>query len=233
MIIAVVGAGGKTTVSHIIGKRLAGMGRKVLFTTTTKILMPPFGEVYLGEPDCIKADASFLVAARRLLDHQKLKGYSPEDIQTISGLHLFDDIVVEADGANRKPIKIPNDTEPVYPPDVDLIIGVIGLDSLGQPLSDDVVHRKELFAAVTGASLDESITISHALSLINHPGGLFKSAPASVPKVVFLNKCDTINSEVKKQVQSMARLSSYPILVTGYNVDWFEEFYRRYIGVDT
>lgn len=233
MIIAVVGAGGKTTVSSTIGKRLAGMGRKVLFTTTTKIYMPQNDKVYIGKPESIAAAASFLVAARRLLDHQKMKGYSPEDIQTISGLHLFDDIVVEADGANRKPIKSPNDTEPVYPPDADLIIGVIGLDSLGQSLSGDVVHRKELFAAVTGASPGDSVTTDHVLSLINHPDGLFKSAPSSVPKVVFLNKCDTINSEVRQQILSMVRLSSYPVMVTGYSIDWFEEFYRRYIGENT
>ena len=48
MIIAVVGAGGKTTLSNHIGKCLASMGHRVLFTTTTKIFMPTDNPLYLG-----------------------------------------------------------------------------------------------------------------------------------------------------------------------------------------
>lgn len=229
MVIAIVGAGGKTTVGSHIGKQLAALGRRVLFTTTTKIFMPESEAVYLGDAADVRAEAGYTVAAQRLLPSGKLEGYTPEDIRAIAALGLFDDIIVEADGAARKPVKAPNDTEPVYPVVLDLIIGVVGLDSLGKPVSENHVHRPELFRAVTGALEGEPISARHIIRLISHPDGLFRHAPQGVPKVVFLNKCDTINETAKQQADEIIRQSPYPVLLTGYGREWFGEFRRRFL----
>ena len=229
MVIAIVGAGGKTTVGSHIGKQLAALGRRVLFTTTTKIFMPESEAVYLGDAADVRAEAGYTVAAQRLLPSGKLEGYTPEDIRAIAALGLFDDIIVEADGAARKPVKAPNDTEPVYPVVLDLIIGVVGLDSLGKPVSENHVHRPELFRAVTGAAENEPIAARHIVRLISHPDGLFRYAPQGVPKVVFLNKCDTMDETANQQADEIIRQSPYPVLLTGYGRDWFGEFRRRFL----
>ncbi len=228
MVIAVVGAGGKTTLSNHIGKSLTDMGRRVLFTTTTKIFMPSDGPVYLGPAENIRVLSTFMTAAKGVLGDGKLEGYSPEDISAITTLGLFDDIIIEADGAARKPIKAPNETEPVYPTSVNLIVGVIGLDCLGQPANDGHVHRAALFSHVTGADLDEPITAQHILALITHPQGLFRHAPDTAQRVVFLNKYDTIDGKVKLQAEYIIRRSPYTVILTGYHMDWFNSFFHRF-----
>lgn len=229
MVIAIVGAGGKTTVGSHIGKQLAAAGRRALFTTTTKIFMPEGVAVYLGEAGLIRAEAPYTVAARRQLPNGKLEGYAPQDIDAIVASGLFDDIIVEADGAARKPVKAPNDTEPVYPAALDLIVGMVGLDSLGQPVSDAVVHRAELFRAVTGAADGDPIAARHINRLISHPDGLFHHAPEGVPKVVFLNKCDIIKETTLQQAQEIVRQAPHPVLLTGYGRNWYVEFLRRFL----
>jgi probable selenium-dependent hydroxylase accessory protein YqeC len=229
MMIAIVGAGGKTTVLYHLGHRLAAMGRRVLLTTTTKICRPGDITLYLGPPDKLRPDAALMAAASGMVDTCKLAGYSARDIGVITSLGLFDDILVEADGAARKPIKSPNEAEPVYPQPVDLVIGVIGLDSLGQPATDETVHRLPLFTRVTGASSGEPVTAAHVLALIGHAQGLFRHAPAGVPRVVFLNKCDTIDEDARRQAEEIVRRSPYPTLLTGHDMNWAKEFFRRFM----
>ena len=232
MIIAVVGAGGKTTLGNHIGRSLAGMERRVLFTTTTKIMRPSDTPLFLGLADNIRILGPFMTAAKGVLSNGKLEGYSPTDITAIAKLGLFDDIIVEADGSARRPVKAPNETEPVYPPSVDLIIGVIGLDCLGQPVDDQHVHRAALFPRVTGAALGERITPQHLIRLIGHPEGLFRHAPAAAAKVVFLNKYDTMDKEARLQAGDVIRQSPYPVMLTGYTIYWFGTFYQRFYKGD-
>jgi probable selenium-dependent hydroxylase accessory protein YqeC len=231
MIIAIIGAGGKTTLGNTIGKNLAGLGRRVLFTTTTKIFMPAEHPVYLGPAQNIRALAPFMSAAHHALGNGKLEGYTPEGIRAIFRLGFFDDIIVEADGAARKPVKAPNETEPVYPSPVDLMIGVIGLDCIGQPVDDQHVHRAVLFSQVTQAAMGEPITPEHIVRLIGHPQGLFRHAPAGVPRVVLLNKIDAMDDKTRLQAESMVRQSPFPAMLTGYNVDWFCAFYKKYLDI--
>ncbi len=233
MVIAIVGAGGKTTVGSHIGKQLSAMGRRVLLTTTTKIAMPEGEAVFLGNAADINARAGYMVAAQRQLPGGKLQGYSAQDIRAIARSGLFDDIVVEADGAARKPVKAPNETEPVYPASVDLIIGVVGMDCLGQPVSAAHVHRPELFCAVTGAHDGEPISARHIIRLFIHPDGLFRHAPACVQRVVFLNKSDTMDATAQTQAADIIRLSPFTVMLTGYDRDWFSGFYRRFADADT
>ncbi len=232
MIIAVVGAGGKTTLGNFIGKSLANMNRRVLFTTTTKIFMPANTPVYLGAAEAIRPLGAFMTASKEVLSSGKLTGYCPDEIDAIASTGLFEDIIVEADGAARKPVKAPNETEPVYPA-ADLIIGVIGLDCIGLPVNDQNVHRAALFAGVTQASFDEPVTAQHILRLISHSEGLFRHAPASIPRVVFLNKCDTIDEKIQLQVDEIVCRSPYPVMITGYAVNWFEAFALRFLQGDS
>ena len=65
-------------------------------------------------------------------------------------LDLADKVIVEADGADGRPIKAPEDWEPVIPTFANLVIPVVGLDCVGKPASEDWVFRIERFLALTG-----------------------------------------------------------------------------------
>ena len=72
-----------------------------------------------------------------LNDKGKLKGIDREFIDKIYQKHLFDYIVVEADGSKRRPIKAPALYEPVLPRETTRVVGLIGLDALGKSITED------------------------------------------------------------------------------------------------
>ncbi len=227
MIIALVGAGGKTTLSRKIGYELSRMGCRVILTTTTKIYPPQDGSVYIGPAQSIPADDFFVTAAKAALENGKLQGFTPAELEQAPP--LFDHVIVEADGANRKPVKAPNGTEPVYPHRTDIVVGVIGLDCIGKPIDDEFVHRSALFADITGAQPGDAITAQHLNRLIRHPHGLFRSAPPESKKIVFLNKADTMDSAVMEDVTAVIKNAPVPILITSRETDWFSDFYTAYM----
>ena len=223
MIISVVGGGGKTTVGCKIAYELSCKGWRTLFTTTTKILHPGKGSVYIGPAKYLTADNLLMTAAKAQLPHGKLLGYTPDEMTQLPP--LFDCIITEADGSARKPVKAPNETEPVYPLHTKIVIGVIGLDCLWKPITDEFVHRADLFADVTESNAGDIITAQHWLRLIKHPKGLFKGAPQEARKIVFLNKSDMINTSVKNEIAMALEKSAVPMLFTSREEAWFTEFY--------
>ena len=119
----------QTTVLYCLGHRLSSMGRRVLLTTTTRIYRPDDILLYLGSRERLRpgsADGSRLGMA----DARKLAGYSAGDIGA-PRRELCSTIYSWKRTAQPAGHQSPNDTEPVYPQPVDIIIGVIGLDAPG------------------------------------------------------------------------------------------------------
>ena len=200
-VIAFVGGGGKTTAMFRLAHELKALGKKVLVTTTTNIGAPEPGEcdiamlegcTDLGELAALPA-GTIVCLGGGLLHSEicKVKSVEPAFIDELHASGWFDCILVEADGAKRKPIKAPADYEPVIPQSTTLVIGVIGLDSLGKNVSEEIIHRRELFCACTGKKSGELIDRESIIKLILSENGLFKSAPAASRKFVLLNKADT------------------------------------------
>ena len=97
---------------------------------------------------------------------------------------LFDFILVEADGAKRKPIKAPADYEPVIPSSTTLVIGVIGLDALGKAIDEETIHRCELFCSLTGKKAGNTIDREASWSLyVRKP--VFLKTRLSQPEKLF------------------------------------------------
>lgn len=111
----------------------------------------------------------------------------------MSAIHntgLADVILVEADGAARKPLKAPNTTEPIIPQETDLCIAVMGLDAAYKTLDDTTVHRHEIFARITGRPTGMTIQPEDMVRIAIAPNGLFKGCPPDADLAVFLNKTD-------------------------------------------
>ena len=163
MIRAFVGAGGKTTRIHELVAQFRAKGKRVFVTTSTHMFI---------EPDTVLSDD-----AERILGELNQKGYvmagipengkirplSPETYRRVCA--QAEEVLVEADGSNRKPIKFPNSTEPVIYDNVEEIVVVCGLQALGKPLRE-AAHRPELVMACLGVSGETVITLEHIVRLV-------------------------------------------------------------------
>ena len=198
-LICLVGGGGKTTTMFSLARELKDAGKKVLVTTTTNIASAEALQadtLIIGQenisaffPDTA-AGAIICLAGKKLNHTGKLAGVSRELIDDIYQKRFFDCIIVEADGAKRRPVKAPADYEPVLPSRATMAIGVVGLDSLRKPITEEHVHRPELFCSIAAKHMGQIIDRSCIIRLILSKKGLFKDVPAGCRKQVLLNKAD-------------------------------------------
>ena len=144
---AVIGGGGKTTLLRTLGEELAGH-HTVLLCTTTKIL--PFPDLpcarTTAELDQLRRSHRLLCAGTDVPGTGKLA--APETPMALLA-ERFDYVLVEADGAARRPLKAHAPHEPVVPPEANQTICVVGASGFGQPISE-AAHRPERYARLAG-----------------------------------------------------------------------------------
>jgi probable selenium-dependent hydroxylase accessory protein YqeC len=218
-LIGVVGAGGKTSTMFRLAQEFKAIGKKVLVTTTTNIA---FSET--SQADHLILDSSrdisslsrvepatiVCLGSSRVGDQEKLKGIEREFVDEIYQKNLFDYIVVEADGSKRKPIKAPAHYEPVIPRETTRVIGVIGLDALGKTITEQYVHRPNLFCSITGKKMGDTIDRKCFIHLILSPNGLFKNVPCDCKKYVLFNKADNADQEEQAKLIVNELLENQP-----------------------
>ena len=201
-IISLVGGGGKTTLMFSIARELSSGEGLVVTTTTTRITEPLSSQtedLYVSDndDDIINwlehktGNFHHVTVARKSLNSGKLRGIDPMLTARISSLNAVSAIIVEADGASRKPLKAPNATEPVIPENTSLVIPVVGIDALNRPLSQDAVFRPEIAASLLDMSIGDTITAESIATLITHESGLAKGSPSRARIIPFVNKVDT------------------------------------------
>jgi probable selenium-dependent hydroxylase accessory protein YqeC len=217
-LISFVGAGGKTSTMFRLAQEFKSLRKRVLVTTTTNIAFSETSQadrlvidnsrnisaLPRVEPGTIVCLGSIMVG-----DEEKLKGVDREFVDEIYRQHLFDHIVVEADGSKRRPIKAPAHYEPVIPGETTQVIGVIGLDALGKTITEGYVHRPNLFCSITGKKIGDIIDRKCLADLILSEDGLFKHTPRKCRKYVIFNKADcsdrreeakiTVNELIERQ----------------------------------
>jgi probable selenium-dependent hydroxylase accessory protein YqeC len=194
-----------------LARALAPSRRRILVTTTTRMLNPEraseregrlFG-ILVVHPDpgsrealALLADAGARVVLASALseDGTKLSGVAPEAIAPL--LSCFDLVLIEADGARGLSIKAPSEREPVIPSCATAVVGLIGLDALGKSLDDRVAHRPEILGPLVGCAPGEAISPEHLQRLAASPRGLFKGAPPTAKRIVLLNKAELCEPEI-------------------------------------
>ncbi len=208
-LISVVGAGGKTSTMFKLAQELRALGKKGLVTTTTNIAFSETSQADHLILDGLK-DIFFLsrvetgtiacLGSGVLNDKGKLKGIDREFVDEIYQKHLFDYVLVEADGSKRRPIKAPAHYEPVIPRETTRVIGVIGLDALGKAITEDYVHRPLLFCWITGKKMGDTIDRKCLIDLILSEDGLFRNAPQRCRRYAVLNKADHTDREQEARI---------------------------------
>ncbi|MET4695629.1 selenium cofactor biosynthesis protein YqeC [Endozoicomonas lisbonensis] len=216
-IIAATGAGGKTCFLQHLARLLQQSGRTVLLSTTTHIYHPNIDgfagsvnrvicctdseELYTSQPE----PASITVAGMICKNPKKLSGIPADLPAELIKRDLYDNILIEADGSHRLPLKAPSEKEPVLPDGYQVLVGVTGWKGIESPVSADTVHRREWFSAVTGLKAGDRIKPGAMSALVNSPSGLFKephlkqtlSEKKPCKKIWLLNQLDS-----QKQRQS-------------------------------
>ncbi|MFH1156396.1 MAG: selenium cofactor biosynthesis protein YqeC [Pseudomonadota bacterium] len=202
-VISIIGAGGKTSLMFHLAREISLKARTVLTTCTTKIMMPEkeqsphtviagsLGELLEKSRSGLTRFHHLTAAERQDPDTGKLTGFQPLTIDRLHQASCFDWIIVEADGAKRKPLKATDTHEPVVPATTTHLVLVTGLDAVGLTLDDHHVHRAGIFSQTTGLPLGAPVDErSIAASAVRE---LKKAAALPFPPLTFilLNKADT------------------------------------------
>jgi probable selenium-dependent hydroxylase accessory protein YqeC len=186
-----------------LARELSGTGATVLSTTTTKIYTPQrrqssivmisgsAGALVKKAEEILKRH-SHISAGRCLIPfHNKLKGFPPEAIDAIWRSGVFRWIIVEADGAAKKPLKAPAEHEPVIPQSTKWVIGLVGLKAVGKALTERWAFRPQLVSKITGLTPGASITEAAIAEVLSNANGIMKGAPAQAKRFAFLNQAES------------------------------------------
>ena len=227
-VVALVGAGGKTSLMNALAGICVARGERVIRTTTTK-MRPPEREplVLLDDVDEGAIDAALsrspVVALGARVDHErnKLIGVPPEVVDRLAAANLADRILVEADGARMLSLKAPAEHEPVVPVSTDMTIGLMGGDAVGTPMDAERVFRPELLAALAGKRLGDPVDATTLAALVDAPHGLFKGTPKSAKRVAFVNKLDRFDAVHVVRAAATRSMSSTTWLAGSVRQGWF------------
>ncbi len=184
-VLSFVGAGGKTTLIYRLSEELKARGQSVLITTTTKMYCPDKAYIEWTGAECMERIKESLVkegvvtVGRRLFGkavsfderEDKMEGVLEEDYDRL--LSLADVLLVEADGAKRKPLKVPALHEPVIFPGTDLVVGVLGLRSIGMSI-EEASFRPEDVAEFLNTEVTHCLTREDLEVIADSPFGLKK-----------------------------------------------------------
>jgi len=213
--VAFVGAGGKTSairrlVEEIVGDQSNEI-RSVLITTTTRLTreQKDLAAHHIVDPleDQIEELPVSLAQFRSVLvTGPELEGkWIPPTSDVLEVLPRIAAergalLVIEADGARGRSLKVPDKHEPVIPDFVDLVVPMAGLDVLGQAIESEAVHRPELVAASLKARQNSVIGPAELAALLAaHDGGL-KGVPGGAQVRVVLNKTAETAIELGRHV---------------------------------
>ena len=207
-VISLTGAGGKTTLMFRLAKELLLKGKKVVTTTTTKILEPASGEtvslfINLAEQELKQYvhkhldQYKHITIARERLESGKLKGVSSDLVNDFWSSNEIDYIIIEADGAAGRPVKAPREGEPVIPSSTTLVVAILGVDGVEREVNEENVFQVERVSKLTRIPIGKKMTDEAMAILMTHPEGIFKGTPSSSRVIAFLNKVDIPNGVVK------------------------------------
>jgi molybdenum cofactor cytidylyltransferase len=218
-VVALVGAGGKTSAMFRLAQELVGGGQRVVTTTTTRIFVTQMADaphsliasrvdLLADLPSALETYGHVLVVGDTDAVSNKAYGITPSLVESIAGLDCVDVVIVEADGARMRSFKAPAEHEPVIPGCTTLVVPMAGMDAVGRPLDEVTVHRPELVMALTGAERDQPITPRMVAAVVGHHRGGCQYVPRGARVICLLNKVDTeARLSAARQIAALLQLN--------------------------
>lgn len=212
--VAFVGAGGKTSTLTRLGHELrTQLGWRVLATTTTRIGKAelkrfPFA-IALTDVETSQGLSAYLqeygfVFLYSHEENDKIIGIDPEVISSLVDRLDSDAILIEADGARRRPLKAPYSHEPVIPTEASLVVVVAGLDAIGQPFDEETVYNLQKISEIYGFVENTPIQPAWVAQTLRHPDLGLKDVPPRARVVALLNKVER-HAIYRKQARTIAQ----------------------------
>jgi probable selenium-dependent hydroxylase accessory protein YqeC len=197
-VVAVAGAGGKTTLVYRMAGEARRAGLRVIVTSTTHmgtlpeeitgpVILEGEGDVETRIGEALSKTGYATVLGRRERP-DKIVGLGAPRVDHLAGRAEL--VLIEADGARGRSLKVPALHEPVIPRSTTAVVVVAALDVLGRPLDDALVHRVELVTAATGRKRGEVVDEPTVASALLHPEGYPARMARGVRAAVFLNKAE-------------------------------------------
>lgn len=197
-IVAIVGAGGKSSLMFALAEALP---KPVCLTTTTKIgYSEGFGAFNHLEfsnfinrgGEAFSDGVVTLVTNPTDTTRQKWLGLSLPEAENLIATCKQGGVtcIIEADGARCGSLKAPADWEPVIPDSTNLVVVLVGLSVIGKPLTDEYVFRPEIFSRLTDLNIGEPVLLEHVCRMLSHEKGGLKGVPEGGRAAVVFNQAD-------------------------------------------
>lgn len=185
--IALIGAGGKTSLLWNIVEELNSKGEECLVSTTTKMwnFAPKNINIellsHIDDLEKKKIKKTTLIASS-VNQENKLVGFDTKffDRLNLQDFENIGKILIEADGAKGRSFKIHAKHEPCIPQSCKLVVAVVGMDAIGKNI-EEYVHRYEL-----SPYSSRKMTLSLLIKLLFMENGYFLHCKA-FPNLLFLN----------------------------------------------
>ena len=195
--VCLVGAGGKTTALFQLARQISTRSRVIVTATThLGVWQIPLADHHIiaksiDDLQSIPNHGVVLITGEIEID--RTKPINSAILYWLHENHKKQDLplLIEADGSRQKSLKAPAEHEPPIPEFSEVVIVVGGLSTIGKPLTEQYVHRPEIFSRLGGLEMGETITPKAVISMLTHPQGGLKNIPPNARRIVLLNQADT------------------------------------------
>ena len=233
-LIAITGAGGKTTTMYTLANELARQGKCVITTTTTQIFYPepgetdfliidPNTETLLKTIDEAWSQCHRITVAGSILRADKLAGLQPEqphELLVKSNAHV---VIVEADGARHRMIKAPAEHEPVIPAYTNIALLLMSAQAINEPLDESIAHRPALIASVTGIRVSDVLSPAVIAKLMTSEQGALKHIPLTASAYLLITHASLASKTAIRELADLVQCSTRKVGVLCSNKpgEWF------------
>lgn len=217
--IAFVGSGGKTTAMFQLARQLKP---PVIVTATSHL---GAWQVPLADGHIVANSQSDLANLEKDLNgvvlitgESKEDKFQPVSHEVITSLREFCanhsiPLLIEADGSRQRPLKGWAEHEPPIPDFVDHVVTVVGLSGLGKPLTEEYVHRPEIFAGISSTEFGKIIESNSLTRALLHDKSSLKNIPPHARRTVLLNQADAPELQASARAMTKMLLSKYHSVV--------------------
>ena len=236
--VALVGAGGKTTALFKLARELPP---PVIVTATThlhvdqiKLADSHWNGEKLEDLASFQENLGGVMLITGAIDGDRTTGLNDNivsQLREICASHNLP-LLIEADGSRQKPLKAPANPEPAIPEFIETVVVVAGLTGLGKPLTEQFVHRPDIFALLSGLKIGETITLKALLRVLVHPAGGLKNIPPQARRIVCLNQADTPELQAQGKTLAEELLSAYhSIIIASLKQSQIHAVYEPVVGI--
>jgi probable selenium-dependent hydroxylase accessory protein YqeC len=190
-LVCVVGAGGKKTTLYALANRLD----RAVVTATVRI---PIFDDHVADVRVTRDPVGALrdnddwplgLVPERERDDRYL-GYDRETVTAIRATSGHGPVLTKADGARTRLLKAPDEREPQIPATADTVVPVASARVVGEPLTDEHVHRPERVADLTDLAVGDTIRAEDVGAVLASRQGGRKRVPPSATVVPLVNMVD-------------------------------------------